>query len=111
MKRYPPSSPLIVLIGRFLALMALFFLCRLIFFWFNQESFSSFTSPIFWQGLRFDAAAICILNAPYFLLLLLPFSFIESRTFRTIGNAYFLTVNAIALLTNLIDTCYYPFSV
>ena len=110
MKRYPPSSPLIVLIGRFLALMALFFLTRLIFFWFNQESFSSFTSPIFWQGLRFDAAAICILNAPYFLLLLLPFSFIESRTFRTIGNAYFLTVNAIALLTNLIDTCYYPFS-
>lgn len=110
MKRYPPSSPLIVLIGRFLVLMALFFLTRLIFFWFNHDAFPLFTSPIFWQGLRFDAAAICILNAPYFLLLILPFSFIESRTFRTIGNVYFLTVNSIALLTNLIDTCYYPFS-
>ena len=110
MKRYPPSSPLIALLVRCLALMALFFLSRLIFFWFNQEAFSSFTSPIFWQGLRFDAAAICILNAPYFLLLLLPFSFIENRTFRTIGNVYFIVVNSIALLTNLIDTCYYPFS-
>ena len=110
MKRYPPSSPLIVLIGRYLVLTALFFLTRLIFFWFNHEAFSHFTSPIFWQGLRFDAAAICILNAPYFLLLLLPFRFIETRTFRTIGNVYFLTVNSIALLTNLIDTCYYPFS-
>ena len=110
MKRKLPSSPLIVLICRFLALMALFFLTRLIFFWFNHEQFSSFTSTIFWQGLRFDASAICILNAPYFLLLLLPFRFIETRTFRTIGNVYFLTVNSIALLTNLIDTCYYPFS-
>lgn len=110
MKRYPPTSPLIVLIGRFLVLIALFFLTRLIFFWFNNEIFSIFTSAIFWQGLRFDVAAICILNAPYFLLLLLPFRFISNRTFRTIGNVYFITINSIALLTNLIDTCYYPFS-
>ena len=110
MKRYPPSFPLIVLIGRFLALTVLFLATRFIFFGFNHEAFPHFTSTLFWQGLRFDAAAICILNAPYFLLLLLPFRFIESRTFRTIGNVYFLTVNSIALLTNLIDTCYYPFS-
>ena len=110
MKRYPPSSPLIVLIVRFLVLMALFLLTRFIFYWFNHDAFQAFTSPIFWQGLRFDAAAICILNAPYFLLLLLPFRFIESRTFRTIGNVYFILVNSIALLTNLIDTCYYSFS-
>ncbi|MBP5400993.1 MAG: LTA synthase family protein [Bacteroidales bacterium] len=110
MKRYPPSSPLIVLIVRFLVLMALFLLTRFIFYWFNRDAFEAFTSPIFWQGLRFDAAAICILNAPYFLLLLLPFRFIESRTFRTIGNVYFILVNSIALLTNLIDTCYYSFS-
>ena len=110
MKRKLPSSPIIVLICRFFALTGLFFLTRLIFYWFNQETFPGFTSTIFWQGLRFDAAAICILNAPYFLLLLLPFRFIESRTFRTIGNVYFLTVNSIALLTNLIDTCYFPFS-
>ena len=110
MKRYPPSSPLIVLIVRFLVLMALFLLTRFIFYWFNRDAFQAFTSPIFWQGLRFDTAAICILNAPYFLLLLLPFRFIESRTFRTIGNVYFILVNSIALLTNLIDTCYYSFS-
>lgn len=110
MKRYPPSSPIIVLIFRFLMLMVLFLATRFIFLGLNHEAFPHFTSTIFWQGLRFDAAAICILNAPYFLLLLLPFRFIESHTFRTIGNLYFLTVNAIALLTNLIDTCYYPFS-
>ena len=64
MKRYPPSSPLIVLLVRCLALMTLFFLSRLIFYWFNHEAFTHSTSPIFWQGLRFDAAAICLLNAP-----------------------------------------------
>ncbi|MBQ7735490.1 MAG: LTA synthase family protein [Bacteroidales bacterium] len=110
MKRYPPTPPLIVLIGRFLVLMALFLLTRFIFYWFNHDAFQAFTSPIFWQGLRFDTAAICLLNAPYFLLLLLPFPFVESKTARTIGNVYFILVNSIALLTNLIDTCYYPFS-
>lgn len=110
MKRYPPSSPMIVLWGRFMALVILFLATRLIFYGFNRSQFGDFTSAIFWNGLRFDAAAICILNVPYFLLLLLPFPFVESRKFRTIGNIYFIIINSIALLTNLIDTCYYPFS-
>ena len=110
MRCNPPTSPLIALFLRFIALLALFLLTRFIFFWFNHDAFSAFTAPVFWQGLRFDAAAICLLNTPYFLLLLLPFPFVESRAARTIGNVYFILVNSIALLTNLTDACYYPFS-
>ncbi len=110
MKRYPPTSPLVVLFARFATLLLLFLLTRFIFYWFNIGEFETFSSEIFWEGLRFDTAAICLLNSIYFVCLLLPFRFVESKIFRKIGNVYYIVVNAIALLTNLIDTCYYPYS-
>ena len=53
---------------------------------------------------------LLIINIPYFIFMLLPFNFISSKLFRTIGNWYLGIVNSLALLVNLIDTCYYPFS-
>lgn len=107
---YPATSPLKTLIRRFTAVLLLYIVTRYIFLWMNKGAFSGMSFPIFWAGLRFDVAAICITNSIYFLFLLLPFSFIERKMARTIGNVYFVAVNAIALMTNLIDCCYYPFA-
>lgn len=110
MKYNPATSPLKTLVRRFTAVLLLYIVTRYVFLWMNKGAFSGMSFPIFWAGLRFDVAAICITNSIYFLFLLLPFSFIERKTARTIGNVYFVTVNAIALMTNLIDCCYYPFA-
>ena len=39
-----------------------------------------------------------------------PFRFITRKTFRKIEDIGFVILNSIALIPNLIDTCYYPFS-
>lgn len=110
MKHFPPRAPFFTLVTRFVALLLLFMITRFIFYWSNLEEFDGINSAIFWSGLRFDTAAICILNSIYFVFLMLPFHFVEKRISRIIGDVYFVTINAIALLTNLIDCCYYPFA-
>ena len=91
-------------------LILLYTLCRLVFYWFNLPHFPDARVLYFLVGIRFDLAAILILNAPYFLLLLLPFKFVGNPKCRTAGNIYFIVINLIGILANLIDTCYYPFS-
>lgn len=103
-------SPLNVLILRCVGLLAVFTLSRLVFYWFNLPAFPNVKVAYFAAGLRFDLAMLMIINVPYVLLMLLPFNFIATKIFRKIGNIYIGSINAIALLINLIDTCYYPFS-
>ena len=103
-------SPLSVLTLRFLGLILIFSLSRLTFFLFNSTAFPDAKPIYFLAGIRFDVAMLLIINIPYFIFMLLPFNFISSKLFRTIGNWYLGIVNSLALLVNLIDTCYYPFS-
>lgn len=90
-------------------LIAIYTLCRIIFYCFNLSYFPDAHLSYFFSGIRFDMAAIVITNAPYFLLLLLPFSFIAKKA-KKVGDIYFVIVNTIAVMANLIDVCYYPFS-
>ena len=103
-------SPLLHIAYLTLCLIIVYSLCRLVFFLFNLPHFPEARALYFFAGIRFDLAAIFIFNAPYFLLLLLPFRFVGTPTCRKIGNIYFIVINLIAVLANLIDTCYYPFS-
>lgn len=103
-------TPIFQLLLRFAALLLLYTLCRLIFFWCNASYFPEAHISHFISGLRYDIAAITLLNIPYFLLLLLPFNFIAQKSAIKIGDFYFVIANSIGIMANLIDTCYYPFS-
>ena len=109
-KKTYTQSPLYALILRFASLILLFTLCRLAFYLFNLSYFPEAQFSYFIHGIRFDIEAITILNAPYFVFLLLPFTFISKKIFRKIGDLYFVVVNTAAIIANLIDICYYPFS-
>lgn len=103
-------SPLLHIAYTTVGLLVIYSLCRLVFFLFNLPHFPEAKAVYFFDGIRFDLSAIILLNAPYFLLLLLPFKFIACSKCRIISNIYLMVVNLLAVAVNLIDTCYYPFS-
>ena len=104
------KSPLCVLLFRFIAVLFLFSLSRIVFYAFNFDSFPQANFITFCSGMRFDISIILYINSLYFILMLLPFRFITQKWFKKTGDIYFVTVNSFAILLNLIDTCYYPFS-
>lgn len=103
-------SPLLHIAYTTTCLTVIYSLCRLVFYLFNLSHFPEAKAVYFFDGIRFDLSAIILLNAPYFLLMLLPFKFIASSKCRIISNIYLVVVNLLAVAANLIDTCYYPFS-
>lgn len=103
-------SPLLHIAYTTACLTVIYSLCRLVFYLFNLSHFPEAKAVYFFDGIRFDLSAIILLNAPYFLLMLLPFKFIASSKCRNISNIYLVVVNLLAVAANLIDTCYYPFS-
>lgn len=105
-----PKSPLTAAFLRFIGLVAIYTLSRWVFYLFNAAQFPDPNIHVWLQGVRFDIVIILLLNCLYFIPNLLPFSFIKNRIFRKIEDWLMVIVNTIALLINLIDTCYYPFS-
>ncbi|HEX8548393.1 MAG TPA: sulfatase-like hydrolase/transferase [Cytophagaceae bacterium] len=91
-----------------------FFLCRLTFFLFNYDEFAHFSGgaimATFFYGLLFDFSAIVYLNSLFILLSLIPFDIRAKKSYQHALKGSFLLSNVIALLLNLIDTAYYPFS-
>jgi hypothetical protein len=100
--------------------------CRLIFVLRNpipsQDGFTpSQTLVLFLQGFRFDAAALVLLNAPFLALYLAS---VQARRFqvgrfsthalwtkgRTLVWVMYLVTNVTALLVNVADVFYFPFS-
>lgn len=105
-----PKSPLTVAILRFIGLVAIYTLSRWVFYLFNAAQFADPNVRVWLQGIRFDIVIILLLNCLYFIPNLLPCSFIKNRIFRKVEDWLMVVINSIALLVNLIDTCYYPFS-
>ncbi|GAA4380294.1 LTA synthase family protein [Hymenobacter koreensis] len=99
-----------LLLRRFALLLLVYALLRAIFYAANYDVFAaaaaSETLWAFWHGFRFDAAALLILNAPFLLLSFVPaYGPGWQRTLRGI----FLTLNAVGIALNLIDTQYFKF--
>ncbi len=102
------------LFGRFVGLLSIWALCRLAFYIFNSDSFPT-TSPsefgqIFFFGIRFDLAAIAYVNLLFAFLSLLPFPFRSQAFFQNILKLVFISFNGIALLFEIADIGYFPFS-
>lgn len=108
------KSHLLLLIWKLFAILLLFSLTRLIFYLFNlhyyQELQSTEVLSIFYYGLRFDLAAVLIINLPIIILLAIPFRFRSKKKYLKIADIYFLIMNSLAIAVNLVDVIYFRFT-
>ncbi|MCW3083699.1 MAG: sulfatase [Bacteroidetes bacterium] len=107
-------SSLFVLLKRLAALLAIFTLCRILFYAFNHTYFSElgFTGfmAILYHGVYFDASTAVLLNFVFIFLALLPFPFRERLGYARFQKWLFMIVNSIALLSNCTDLVYFQFT-
>jgi phosphoglycerol transferase MdoB-like AlkP superfamily enzyme len=102
------------LILKLLAVLILFTICRLLFYAFNHNFFS-FSGPqefllVFLSGIRFDLVALSIVNAPFIVFSLFPVILREKSWYRAVLSFLYISLNALALLANLIDFVYFPYT-
>lgn len=103
-----------LLLKRLLILLGLFFLCRVLFFLFNFELFPYLDG---WEllmallyGLRFDIAAILIINVVFILMHIIPNPWRERPWYRQLLRIQFYVVNGIFIILESADFIYYKFS-
>ena len=102
------------LVYRIMIVYVLFSICRLAYFLFNHAYFPTVTFSqfltILWGGLTFDTTAILYVNALYILGMIIPFRFRHHSMYQKIFFWIFIITNSIALLANVADISYYPFT-
>ncbi|MBP6619442.1 MAG: hypothetical protein KA188_04255, partial [Leadbetterella sp.] len=106
--------PSFTLIIRILAILFLFSLSRLHFYFSNLDFFDNISfhefNRIFQGGIRFDIVSVLYLNLPFILIYLFPGKHLQGKKFRLFTDILFFTTNAIGLLANCIDGVYYQFN-
>jgi len=104
----------IVLFAKLAVALALISTSRYLFYMFNVEMFPDITAGhLLWitiAGLRFDLAALLMVNGVFILMNILPFAFSRNNAYQKTGNIIFIVTNAIALLPNFADIIYYRFT-
>lgn len=61
-------------------------------------------------GLVFDTAALLVTNAPWLVMMLFPLWLKERRWYHQLCRTWFVAVNGLALVANLCDAAYFPFT-
>ncbi|MBI3138753.1 MAG: sulfatase-like hydrolase/transferase [Sphingobacteriales bacterium] len=94
-------------------LLVLYFICRLIFIFYNRAAFNFHSTAELlltcFYGLRFDLSAIAFTNLIFITGTLLPAPFTLNRYYQSFLNYLFILSNGFFLLLNFADTAYYPF--
>lgn len=107
------SEPVALLVNLFWAYVC-FGLCRVLFILLNHSYYSDLTGAHFGEmflgGLMFDTSAILYINSVYIVLMLFPFHLKENAVYHRILKWWFIVTNLIAVVMNLADTVYFPFS-
>ncbi|MGB3949361.1 MAG: LTA synthase family protein [Bacteroidia bacterium] len=105
---------LIALCKHLLLLIALYAVCRCLFFLFNYSHFSELhlveLLKITIVSVRFDLSTIIITNALFILLFLLPLFFREKKGYLFVLKLLFLLVNSLCVLANCVDLAYFQFT-
>ncbi len=88
--------------------------CRLLFVVVNYDIYAEgLSSAQLWLmakgALRFDTSAVCYLNIPYIVALLLPLHVREGAAMQAIARWLFVVCNAVGAIANLCDIVYVPF--
>ncbi len=102
-----------VLVRRLLIVLALFMICRLIFFLFNKDLFPELGIHEFFMaslaGLRYDLAAVLIINSVFILLHLLPNPWRSSRKYQRFLKWQFYLINGGFLFLEAADFIYFRY--
>jgi len=98
---------------RFLILITIFSISRILFYFFNIDYFSNirFTElvEIFIGGIRFDISALFYFNIVFILLSVIPGDFKNNKNYQKVVFFFFVTINTLLLATNFIDTKFFDF--
>lgn len=96
----------------FLYLLVVYSLLRLIFYFIQSDYYveSGVTEILFafYKGLRFDIAAVIMLNLPVLVLYFLPLKLYKIKYSGHILFVLFVTLNLIGIILNFVDYAYYP---
>ena len=108
-------SPAVALVGNLLMAYVVYFIARVAYLLENYEAFSeglslSHLCTIFGGGLVFDTSAILYTNMLYIVMMLFPLSFKETAVYHRICKWLFVVVNTLALIINLCDSVYFPYT-
>lgn len=114
-KRYQLLTPLAVIACNLLLAYAVYFLARIIYLTINYSYFYQALTlvhlfELLGAGLVFDTSAILVTNIPYIVLMLLPWHGKERPAYQQFCRWVFVIVNSVALAINLIDACYFRFT-
>lgn len=104
-------SPLASILINFLLAYIAYGIARIVYMLENWSYFShSLTFEVIQGALVFDTAAILVTNIPYVVLMLLPLHWKETNLWHRICQMVFVTVNTFALVINLADAVYFPYT-
>jgi len=108
------QSNYLLLLKRLVLVFALFFLSRLLFFFFNYSAFDGiqigeFLKICFW-GLRFDMSAIAYSNMLFVLLAVLPGNFVFRRGYQAVLKYLFVVINSLLMLASTADFEFFKYS-
>ncbi|HEY1194405.1 LTA synthase family protein [Flavobacterium sp.] len=101
---------LIVFLKRFILIIAIYQICRILFYFINLESFNNLSTTVFAGGLLFDLAAVSYINIPFLIAHLVPGNFKYNNRYQKIVLLLFYIVNLAFIATNFIDIIYYRFT-
>jgi phosphoglycerol transferase MdoB-like AlkP superfamily enzyme len=108
----PFTKRFCVAAAAFAALLVLYALLRLGFYLVNLEFFEGTAAPdialAFMRGLRFDTAALLMINAPLLVLYVTPGFPHRRGWYRALLFGLFAAVNLTAVALNIADYSYYP---
>ena len=107
------KSPLALLFYRLVTALFLLSISRWMIYLFNINIFHKLSfneaAYLYWAGLRFDLCVLAYLNIPLILVYALPFSFNSNKILQKATSFLFVTLNAIAIILNLIDVVYFRY--
>ena len=99
-----------------LAVYAIYFLCRIVFYvsnlsFYEQQTDGSVFFNIIKGGFFFDTSAIIYTNLLYFILAALPLHIKEpSKTYSKVLKYVFVITNSIAIISNFVDCVYFRYT-
>lgn len=107
------NIPVVQLLFRLLMVLLLFSVSRWLIYLFNTDFFHHLTLGqalrLYLTGMRFDLVVIAYANLPLILYYCLPFKFIYKKGLQSVMGFYYIFVNSVIILLNMVDVIYFRF--
>lgn len=108
-------APIVSLVANLFMVYVVYMVTRIVFLVENYRLFSEHLvhghlPEMFWAGIKFDSSAIAYTNALYIVMMLFPLFLKETLTYHKVCKYVFVAINALALIVNLADSVYFPYT-